>query len=293
MSVTLRSTLVGASALLLWSTLAVLTGWAGPTPPFLLVGIAFLLAFAMGALRSLLRGESVLGPLRQPWRVWALGVGGLFGYHASMFFALQNAPPVEANLINYLWPLLIVLFSGFLPGHRLRAFHVGGAALGLLGVVILLSGKGAAPQATAFWGYGAAFLAAFIWASYSVLSRLFAAVPSEAVGGFCLVGSLLAFLCHAAFEPSVWPSGAGQWAAVVVLGLGPAGGAFFLWDVGMKKGDIQVLGVLSYTTALVSTLLLIVFGEAQASGSIAMACGLIVGGAVLASKELLGRAARA
>src|SRR5919112_1421086 len=79
--------------------------------------------------------------LRQPWPVWALGIGGLFGYHALYFTALRLAPPAEAGLINYLWPLLIVLFSALLPGERINAAHVVGALLGFAGVVTLVSGR--------------------------------------------------------------------------------------------------------------------------------------------------------
>jgi len=47
------------------------------------------------------------------------GVGGLFGYHALFFAAMAHAPAAEANLLNYMWPLLIVLLSAPLLGLRL------------------------------------------------------------------------------------------------------------------------------------------------------------------------------
>lgn len=286
-----RHTMIGALALLLWSTLAVATVFAGPVPPFLMVGIAFLIAFVIGLVKWIIKGESVVAHLRQPWPAWALGVGGLFGYHALVFYALQAAPPLEANLINYLWPLLIVLFSGFLPGHRLRWFHVAGTLAGLAGVILLVSGGGSLSfRMDAVPGYLAALAAALTWGCYSVLSRLMKAVPTDAVAGFCLVGSLLAFACHALFETGGWPQTPLQWGAVILLGLGPAGGAFFLWDLGMKRGDIQVLGALSYCTPLMSTMLLIVAGSGSLTPMVLVACLMIVGGAVLASKDmLLGR----
>ncbi len=144
--------------------------------------------------------------LRQPALVWIVGVGGLFGYHALYFLALRFAPPAEAGLLNYLWPLLIVLFSSLLPGERLAPHHIVGALLGLCGTVLLFagnSGHGFAPGQLP--GLIAAFVAAFVWAAYSVMSRKLKAVPTDAVAGFCLATALLAALVHSLVETTVWP----------------------------------------------------------------------------------------
>lgn len=287
-SAVVRSTLIGCLALAIWSTLAALTVAAGQTPPFLLVAISFAIAALIALTKWIVRGESIIGHLRQPLAAWALGISGLFGYHFLIFLALQKAPPVEANLLNYLWPLLIVVFSGFLPGHRLRAHHLLGAFTGLLGAALLVTrGDVAFVLDPAYMlGYGAAIAAALVWSSYSVLSRLFARVPTDAVGGFCGAGAILAFICHLMFEPSIWPQG-WEWLAVLLLGLGPAGGAFFVWDIGVKKGDIQVLGAISYMTPLLSTLLLIALGMGLFTWPVGVACGLIIGGALIASKDMV------
>jgi drug/metabolite transporter (DMT)-like permease len=280
-----RATSVGAGAVLLWAALAVLATAAGPVPPFQLVAMAFALAFALALGTWIVRGETVVRHLALAPRVWALGIGGLFGYHACYFAALSLAPPVEANLINYLWPLLIVLFSGLLPGERLTAWHLAGAAAGLAGCAVLIGIDAARVQPQFIPGYVAAAAAAVIWAGYSVLSRRFGHVPTDAVGAFCGATALLAAAAHFVFETTYWPLG-GEWLAVLGLGLGPVGTAFFLWDVGMKRGDIKALGALSYATPLLSTLLLIAFGRAALGWRVAAACLLIVGGAVLASRDL-------
>lgn len=278
-----RATRVGACAILLWSTLALLTALAGPVPPFLLTALAFAIAGMLGLAVQLLRRENPLPALRQPAPVWLLGVGGLFGYHALYFLALQTAPAVEANLINYLWPLLIVVFAGLLPGERLGRPQLLGAVAGLAGTLVLVSGgHGPDLRGAALPGYGAALAAAVTWAGYSVLSRRFGNVPTRAVTFFCLATSGLAGLCHLGFEPRIWPQGTGAWLAVLAMGLGPVGGAFFVWDHGVKRGDIQRLGALSYATPLLSTALLILAGRAEPGWPVAVACALIVGGAALA-----------
>ena len=222
--------------------------------------------------------------------MWAVGIGGLFGYHALYFAALNRAPPAEASLIAYLWPLLIVLFSALPPGERLRLRHFVGAALGFAGAATLFAGKAgglsfAAIDPRVLSGYGLALACAFVWSSYSVLSRRLKAAPTEAVAGFCLVTAALAALCHFAFEVDVAPAGPAQWAAIVGLGLGPVGLAFYVWDYGVKHGDIRVLGVAAYAAPVLSTLILVAAGFARATLSLGLACALIVGGALVATRR--------
>ena len=284
------ATAVGFGAVLLWAALALLTTMVGPVPPFQLTAMAFALGFSLAAAKWLVARESIAGHLALPLQVWALGVGGLFGYHVCFFVALRLAPPVEANLINYLWPLLIVLLSGLLPGERLRWWHLAGVVSGLAGCALLIGGGAGGFELKYAAGYAAAFAAALTWSSYSVLSRRVRDVPTDAVGAFCGATAILALIAHLLFERTYVPQGA-EWLALLVLGLGPVGAAFYLWDYGVKHGDIKALGALSYMTPLLSTLLLVLFGHGEPSLRLGLACLLVVGGAVLASLELWGRRA--
>jgi len=286
----LNATLIGFSAILMWSLLALLTVASGDVPPFQLAAMTFAIGGAIGAAWVTWSGS--WGALRQSPRAWALGVGGLFGYHALYFISLRLAPPAEAGLVNYLWPLLIVLFSGLLPGEKLRWYSVAGAIVGFVGTAILFAGKGLegfalTPGASA--GYLAAFAAAFVWAGYSVLSRRFANVPTAVVAGFCLATAALAALCHLLFETTVWPSDATEWEAVIALGVGPVGAAFYAWDIGVKRGDIRLLGVASYAAPVLSTLFLVLAGFAEARVTLALAALLIAGGGLLAAQDMLRR----
>lgn len=288
---TVRATALGVLAILMWATLAPLATLAGTVPPFQLVACCFAIAALLGMAWTAARGGNPAAHLRQPAAAWALGVGGLFGFHFLYFLSLQTAPPVEANLINYTWPLLIVLFSALLPGERLRWWHVAGALAGLAGTVLLVTrGGGVAPRAEHVAGYAAAVGSALVWSGYSVLRRrLGDAAPTEAVSGYCLVTAVLSALCHLALERTAWPGDAAGWMALAALGVGPVGAAFFVWDLGVRKGDIRTLGALSYAAPLLSTLLLILFGLAAGHWTVWAACGLIVGGSLLASRELLRR----
>lgn len=284
----------GLAAILLWATLALFTVYTGKIPPFQLTAMTFLVAFSLALLKWIIADDAIREFIKLPPKLWALGVCGLFGYHFFYFMALKNAPAAEAGLIAYLWPLLIVLFSAFLPGERLRWFHAVGAIISLIGAGLLIT-KGEALSLSEEYsqGYAAAFICAFIWSGYSVLSRKFSGVSTNVIGSFCGVTAVLALICHLVFEQTVIPSDWSEWVAVVGLGVGPVGAAFFLWDVGVKKGDIQGLGVLSYLSPLLSTLLLVAFGTTTLSWSLGLGCVLITLGAILGSvtlfREMLGK----
>jgi len=275
------ATWVGFSAVALWSLLALMTVASAPVPPLALNALCFGIGGAAGL--AWLAASGGLGALRGvPLWVYGFGAAGLCGYHLLYFSALRLAPPAEAGLIAYLWPLLIVLGSGLLPGERLRAGHVAGAVLAFAGAALIVA-RGAGGEGSAL-GYALAGLAALTWAAYSLGSRAIGAQPTAAVAVYCLISAALSALAHLAFETPAWPSGALGWAAVVGLGLGPVGLAFFTWDIGVKKGDIQLLGTASYAAPLLSTLALVAAGMAPASPVLALSAALIAGGAALAAR---------
>ena len=261
-------------AIALWASLASLGVALKHLPPFLLTGLALVI------------GSVPAWPLVRHWRVpprtLALGVYGLFGYHFLLFMALRLAPAVEANLVNYLWPLFIVVLAPvFLPGLKLRAAHVLAAVAGFGGAAIAILAGGA--SGTWSWGYVLALGAAFMWASYSLWTRRVPAFATAAIGLFGLVSGLLSLACHALLEPAASLS-ARDWLLVAAMGLGPLGAAFFLWDKALKAGDARHIGILSYLTPLASTaLLVLVTGRALTAG-IAVAAALIIGAAVVGTR---------
>ena len=282
------ATLIGSIAVLLWGALALFTTWTGAIPPFQLVAMTFSVAFLLALGKWIWRRQNPLQFLRHPPAIWLFGICGLFGYHAFYFLALKNAPVVEAGLIAYLWPLLIVLFSALLPGEKLRWFHIAGTLAGLAGTVALVTnGGGVSFKSEYAVGYGAAVACALTWSTYSVLSRRFEHVPTDTVGWFCGATALLGAVASWMFETPAWPDAPEIWLGTLLLGLGPVGAAFFVWDIGMKRGNIRVLGAISYSAPLISTLLLIAFTEALATGAVWFACFAIVGGAVLAAKNMI------
>ena len=272
----MQANLYALGAIALWASLASLGVSLTHIPPFLLTGIALIIG-SVPAWPFVLRDPS---QWRIPLRTLALGVYGLFAYHFLLFFALRHAPPVEANLVNYLWPLFIVVLSPVvLPGVALRLPHVLAALLGFGGAAIAIAG-GRELSGTLAWGYLPALAAAFIWATYSLMTKRVAAFPTTAIGLFGLVSGVLSLLCHVVLEPAVALQPR-DWALLAVLGLGPLGASFFMWDKALKLGDARHIGILSYITPLASTALLIVVSGRSFSWSIALATVMIISAAVM------------
>lgn len=279
------ATWIGSISVLLWGTLALLTKLSGgEIPEFQLMAMTFGIAFLLMCGRWVLAGHIGVQYLRQSPLAWSIGIVGLFGYHFAYFKAMTLAPAVEVSLLAYLWPLLIVLLSAFLPGEKFRAQYIVGALVALVGCWLLISRNADGFAWENLPGYLVALSCALIWSSYSVLSRLVRSVPTDAVGWFCGVTAILALICHLLWEETVWPEGALQWIGVVGLGLGPVGIAFFTWDHGVKHGNIQLLGTLAYSAPLISVILLIIAGFGEATVAVLSASILIVIGSLIAGR---------
>ncbi len=283
------ATSIGFIAIILWSTLALLTSLTnkdGGIPPFQLLFMSFAIGASVNLAWLFASKQFRRSDFSIPLSAWLLSVGGLFLYHFFYFNALSRAPEVEAGLIAYLWPLLIVLFSALLPGEHLRWFHVVGALLGFFGASALILFKDNVGVATFdsrySTGYFCALLCAVIWSLYSVFNRRFARVASAAMVGFCYAVAILGLLAHM-LSSEVWATPTLiQWVGIVGLGVGPVGVSFFVWDYGTKHGNIQVLGTLSYFAPLLSTILLIVFTDTELTPGVVVGCLGIMLGAIIA-----------
>jgi drug/metabolite transporter (DMT)-like permease len=275
------ATFIGFIAIVLWALLALLTVGTDPVPPFQLNALCFSIGGIIG-LAWIAKTKNWSDLKSVPLSVYSFGTLGLFGYHFLYFSALRAAPPAEAGLIAYLWPLLIVLFSGLLPGERLRTLHIVGAITSFLGASLIVA-AGAEFDFGNLLGYGLALGCAFTWSAYSVLSRRLGDVPTASVAVFCLATALLSAIAHVFLETTAWPTAPLGWLSILALGVGPVGAAFYVWDIGVKRGNIQILGTASYAAPLLSTLILVVFSVTDPKATLILSAVLITVGAGLAA----------
>jgi len=200
--------------------------------------------------------------------------------------ALRHAPSVEANLVNYLWPLgMVVLAPLFLRGVSLHARHVVAALIGFAGAAIAILGRSASGSVALDFqsGYVLALASAFVWASYSLMTRRLPSFPTAAVGSFAAASGFLSLVCHAWLEPTVVLSNQ-DLLLVGLLGLGPLGGAFFLWYAAIKIGDTRRIGLLAFATPILSTVLLLLTTGQPLQWNVAIAAVMVVGAAFWGSR---------
>jgi drug/metabolite transporter (DMT)-like permease len=276
-----RATVSALIAILIWSSLAILGSRLTGVPSLLQVGAALLVS----GLLSL----SKYREWRLPAGTWLVGVGGIFGYHFLIFTSFKYAPVVEANLLNYLWPLLIVALSPVvLPGYPLRRHHVVGTLTGFAGAALIVTGGKLSLSPAHLPGYLMAAGAALTWSLYSLLTKRVPRFPTSAVGSFCAISGTISTLLYlvsgsgALYSPS--PT---EWLFIVLLGLGPMGASFFLWDYSMKEGDPRIVGAMSYLTPTLSTLWLVLLGGEALTPVSGVAMLLLVAGSLIGSLDLL------
>ena len=274
MKASVRATWLALGAIALWATLAPVGVRLSHLPPFLTAGCALL----VGSLVALPWSRFQWRLAVVPASTLALGIYGLFGYHFLLFVAFRTAPAVQANLVNYLWPLLIVVLAPlFNQNNHLKARQVFAALAGFAGAALVMTG-GKAISADFEMGYLAALASAFIWATYSLMTQRVKAFHTAAIGLFGLVSGVLSLICHVALETPVTLN-TQDLGLLLWMGLGPLGVAFYLWDAALKNGNAQQIGLLSFITPLGSTVLLLIDRQEALTPLVAWAGLLIVGGA--------------
>ncbi|WP_337269650.1 DMT family transporter [Oryzifoliimicrobium ureilyticus] len=280
------ATLVGAVGVVLWATETMLVTLTTSIPPLQTVTLSFFFAAAMSPFVWLITGAHPLEAFRQPPRVWVLTVGSLVGYHGCIYYATQQAPPTAAALLQSTTPLIIVLASAFLPGERLRWWHVVGAMIGFLGVLLLVdTAESTSVTHSSVFYLALIGIAAGFWGLYSVIARLLPDVPSTALGMFYAVSGLITFFAHLTLETWVAPTPL-EWIAIAGLGVFPMGLAIYLWDYGLKKGDMQALGAFSYVEPFIGAVFVAICTGVALTLSLLWSGLLVVAGAVIASASL-------
>ena len=275
----MKSDLAALGAVLLWASLATLSSGLSHIPPLLMTGIGLLI----GSLLALPLSRFRISKLKVSPKLLGIGVYGLFGFHLALFAALQNAPAVQANLVNYLWPLLIVVLAPAFTGGKLKLKHVISALAGFVGAALAIL-SGAQLSGGLEIGYLYALIADVIWATYSLLTKRFGSFPTSAIGVFAFASGVLAIAAHFLFEPSATITGS-DWLMLLVMGLGPLGGAFYLWDYALKRGSAQRVGLISFATPLLSTLFLLLATGQTPTPLLFVSAALIIGAAYVGRSE--------
>lgn len=276
-----QSLILGMITIICWGSIATFGNLLIHLPPFYVLGMSFF----FGAIPALFKPRELF----PSWKVSIWGISGYFGYHFFLFYSFRFAPAIEANLINYLWPVIMVILTPvFFKNERLRSYHIIGAAFSVVGSVIMMMGKNDEMSFDSMKGYLLALGAALTWPIYTIGKKAMGPISIWAVGGFCLGSSVLCFITHAVIEPRVVLQGHDAW-MLFVMGVGPFGVAFYFWDMALRKGDPKTIGALAYLTPVISTVNLVIFGNQNLSSTTLVAMLLIIGGASTGLLDFLPR----
>ena len=264
-------------AILMWGALALLAKEASEVPPFLLLAMCFFIAALIMPLLNIVCGKTSVENSQFKWVEGGIGMTCLLGFHACYFIALDHAPVLEVSLIGYLWPMLLALLVAK-KGKKLQSF-VGGC-LGLLAVSFVLGWDNLNFASQYFIGYVLALTCAVIWAFYSWYLSNNQSSSSD-MSWQCMGVAIGALAISTMSEPWMFELSWSVVLAIVLLGLGPVGGAFYLWDSGLKRGDKSFISSLSFSTPLLSAMFLSLFGYVVWSSSLVWSIALLIVAAVI------------
>jgi drug/metabolite transporter (DMT)-like permease len=250
-------TCVGTLAIPLWATWPALALRTLEMPAFECLTIAFLVGWIV--VGRMERIERAATSKRTSWKTWipaAACAFGLTGNNAFHILATRHIPAAEANMISYLWPVMIVALGAMLGEFKLRPRQVAAVFLGFAGAMILM---GVHAVSLSFVGMALAFLSGLSWAMYCVFRLKYTVSAGAVLTRGCAISALLCAIVHIVWEPTVVPS-AGGLAAAAAVGILPLALGNLVWDEGFRRGDRQLLAVMAYATPFCGALLLALLG---------------------------------
>ena len=268
-----KATIIGQLGLLMWGLLAVFTVVVTNIPTFEILSIVFTVSFITGIAYSYIKGEE--NPIKKhPKYMWFIGFLGIFCNDALYIQSFKYAPPEQADLINYLWPLMVILFSSVLPKEKFLIKYVISAVIAFTGIYLLLCG-GEGFHYEFLPGYGFAFLAASCWAIFTLFSRGNNQNKSIAVTAiYCGIAAVGSFVSHCVSEVFIMPT-LSQSIILVIMGVTTHSLAYIFWDFGIKKGNFRLLSILSYANPIISIFFLVLLGFAPYSNNLLIAAVLV------------------
>ncbi|MGA8165199.1 MAG: EamA family transporter [Waddliaceae bacterium] len=256
-----KNTFLGLFAVAIWSFAALLAVELTSIPTFELLFCEFLIAYLIVFARySISKEKPSFTSFKK--RDLLIASAALIANQMFYYSAFRHSPAAQVDLINYLWPTLLILFSSFLPNEKWSSSYLIACIFCLFGVYTLLSpGESQNLSSNHLLGYFLAFGAAVTWALYSLYSRYRGSSNSAScISWACGPAALVSLLMHLYFETFVFPNQY-EIALILILGVFQMGLAFYFWERGLKKGCVKSLGLSSYSIPVFSVLLLVLFGK--------------------------------
>ena len=218
-----------------------------------------------------------------------LGLLGTYIYYLFLYLGYSNAIGMEVLVIQYTWPILIVIFSIFILKERLSLIKITAITLGFAGVIIVLT-KGnfkniniSNGPVIALVGAGAACFALF-----SVLSKNIKKEPLGVVTLYFLTACLASFISMQYFSDFALPSSS-EIMPIVVNGILVNGFSYLFWLLALRSAEASWLAPFIFITPVLSAIYLIVFFGEPFAAAYGIGLILVVAGGLVNSIKMSDR----
>ncbi|CAA6806436.1 MAG: Permease of the drug/metabolite transporter (DMT) superfamily [uncultured Campylobacterales bacterium] len=258
MNISQKANILGILTIFIWSGTTIVMVMLKQLPVMQFLFCIMFLVSSTGIVILKFKKKSFRLVFDVPKTLIFICVFGILVNYLFYFLALQNAPAREVNLINYLWPLMIVIFVAFLPRGKFSIPHFIGALFGLSITFWIISKDGINFEWKYLDGYIYVFLGAFTWSVYSVLLKLYDNISTFSVSLFSFIVGVISLVLHLIYETTYIPN-LKELFFIFYMGIVNIGGGIYMWDYAMKRGNQSFLAMLSYSIPILSTLWLVIF----------------------------------
>ena len=286
-----KSYLYASITVLIWATLAtVVKIILYDIPNFEALTISSVFAFVFLLIMNIINGsvkELKHYRLKDYLMMSGLGFLGLFLYSALYYYGISALSSQEACILNYLWPLMIVVFACILLKEKLTARKLIAMGMSFAGIVVLTVGTGgAASSGNRLWGIVACVTAAVCYGLFSVLNKKHSLNQNITMMWIWLTVSVCSLVSGMIFEK--WQPIVGvQWLGLGWLGVVVNAVAYLLWAIALKNAeDSAKVANLAYLVPFLSIVLSSVVLKERITVNMVIAVVLIVGGILLQSIRL-------
>lgn len=210
-----------------------------------------------------------------------LGFIGLFLYSGLYYYGLTQLSSQEACIVNYLWPMMLVLFSTIILKEKLTVVKAVAMISSFIGVVILSVGSGSSGNGNMMLGIGSCVVAAACYGLFSVLNKKANYDQNIAM----MVMWLVVAVCSAVFGLAIedWKPVVGmQWLGMLWMGVVVNAIAYLIWALALNadKNSARIAN-LAYLTPFLSLIISAVVLKEQIQGRALIAFVFIIGGILL------------
>ena len=212
-----------------------------------------------------------------------LGFLGLFMYSALYYYGLAQLTSQEACIVNYLWPIMLVMFSVIILKEKITLAKCIAMCCSFLGIVILSTGSGNTVSGNATLGIISCIVAAACYGLFSVLNKKADYDQNIAMMVIWFVVAVCAAILGSVIEE--WKPIAGmQWFGMIWLGVIVDAVAYLLWALALKGvNNTAKIANLAYLTPFLSLVISAVVLRENVHARAVIALIFIVGGILLQS----------